>query len=117
MARDSVTPTQLSPDGDTAEPAGVAINVTNGIRVVVGKQRKTIIEITNTSAATKTVAVRKSTNAAENPVSDHSTASIAATTGKQILGPISARFIQSDGTVWLDFVSGHTGVVRAYELP
>ncbi len=117
MARDVVTSTKLGRNADIADVAGVAINTTNGTQVVANKWRKTVIEITNTAAATKVVTLRKATNSQDIPASDYSTAAIAITTGVQVLGPVGGQYVQADGSVYLDYVAGHTGVVRAYELP
>jgi hypothetical protein len=117
MARDIVTATLLGKNSDRADVVGVAINTTNGTSVAHGKQRKTMVVVTNTSGSTRVVTVRRNA-AAQDPVPvDYSTNPIAATTGIQILGPFDGRYIQADGSIWLDFVAGHTGVVRAYELP
>ncbi len=117
MPRDIVTSTKLGKNADIADVAGVAINTTNGTSVAHGKQRKTIVIVTNTSAGTKVVTVKRNA-AVQDPVpNDYSTNPIAATTGIQVLGPFDGRYIQADGSIWLDFVSGHTGVVRANELP
>jgi hypothetical protein len=117
MARDIVPITPLSKNSDRADVAGTTINTTNGAAVSVGKHRKTWIIVTNSSASTRIVTVRRNT-AVQDPVgADYSTAPIAATTGVQLLGPFDGRYVQADGTIWLDFVSGHTGVVKAYELP
>ncbi len=116
--RDDVTPTKLAVNSDITDVAGVAINTTNGTRIVVtGKKRKTIVVVTNTAAATKVVTVRKATTSAEIPATDYSTIAVPITTGYQICGPFSGQYYQADGCIWLDFVAGHTGVVKAYELP
>lgn len=117
--RDDVTPTKLAVNTDITDVAGVAINTTNGTRVLVGlgKKRKTIIMVTNTAAATKVVTVRKATSSAEIPATDYSTIAIPVTTGLEILGPFNGNYIQADQGIYLDFVAGHTGVVKAYELP
>jgi hypothetical protein len=119
LARDDVTPTKLAVNSDITAVAGVAINTTNGTRVLVGlgKTRKTIISVTNTAGATKVVTVKKATTASENPTADYSTIAIPITAGEGILGPFNGKYIQADGGVYLDFVAGHTGIVRAYELP
>jgi len=116
VTRDDVTSTKLVKDSDITDVAGVAINTTNGTRVLATKWRKTIIMVTNTSASTRVVTVRKATNAQDIPA-DYSTIAIPVTTGVEILGPFSGRYIQADGGIYLDFVSGHTGAVKAYELP
>jgi hypothetical protein len=117
MARDIVTSTKLSKNADIADVAGVAINTTNGTSVAHGKQRKTYVVVTNTSGSTRVVTVKRNAAVQDPVASDYSTNPIAATTGVQILGPFDGHYIQADGSIWLDFVSGHTGAVKAYELP
>lgn len=117
MARDIVTSTKLSTNGANAQPAGVAINPANGTSVAHTRSRKTIIAITNTSASTRVVTVRKSTSASEPVLTDYATPAIAATTGVLFLGPLDGRYLQADGSIYLDFVAGHTGVVYALEHP
>jgi hypothetical protein len=117
MARDIVPITPLSKNADRADVAGVTINTTNGASVGVGKHRKSYIVVTNTSASTRIVTVKRNAAVQDPLPSDYSTSPIAATTGVQLLGPFDGRYVQADGSIWLDFVAGHTGVVKAYELP
>jgi len=115
MARTDVTTVKVVRDTDFT-PAGVAVDVTNGMRVVGTKLRRVHVLVTNTSAATKVVTVHKATNAQDIPATDYSSIAVPITTGIGILGPFSGRYIQSDGTIWLDFVAGHTGIVAPYEV-
>ncbi len=117
MARDIVTSTKRATNTDIADVAGVAINTTNGSSVTSNKVRKTYIVVTNTSGSTRIVTVKRNAAVADPVPTDYSTSPIAATTGVQVLGPFDGRYVQADGSIWLDFVSGHTGVVKAYELP
>ena len=96
-------------------PAGTAVDQPNGMRVVGTKLAKTYILVTNTSASTRVVTVRKATNAQDIPAADYSSTAVPVTTGIGILGPYDGRYIQADGTIWLDFVSGHTGIVAPFE--
>jgi len=117
MARDIVTATKLVTNTDIAQPAGVAINTTNGTAVAHGKHGRTIVVVTNTSAGTKVVTVRRNAAVSDPVPVDYSTTPIAATTGRQVLGPFDGHYTQADGSIWLDFVAGHTGTVAAFELP
>lgn len=116
MARTDVTSTKLGKDLDITL-AGTAVDQPNGMRVLANKFRKTLIIITNTSASTRVVTVRKATNSVDNPSADYSSIAIPITTGVEILGPFSGRYTQSDNGIYLDFVAGHTGNVHAVELP
>lgn len=117
MARTNVISTKLARDTDLLAPAGTAVDQPNGMSVTLSKLRKTLIVITNTSAATKVVTVRKATSSQDIPATDFSSQAIPITSGMDFLGPFGARYQQSDGTIYLDFVAGHTGVVYALELP
>jgi hypothetical protein len=117
MARDVVTSTKLSTNGAAAQPAGVAITPANGTSVVHGKQRKTIIVVTNTSGSTRVVTVRRNPAVSDPVPADWTSPAIAATTGVEFLGPFSAHYVQADGSIFLDFTAGHTGVVYAVEHP
>ena len=117
MARDIVTSTKVTTNAAVAQPAGVAINPTNGISVVHTRSRKTIVVVTNTSASTRVVTVRRNPAVSDPVPSDLASPAIAATTGVEYLGPFDGHYIQADGSVWLDFVAGHTGVVYAVEHP
>lgn len=117
MARTAVTSTKLAVNTDLLAPAGVAIDIANGMVVNFNKRSKTLIVITNTAAATKVVTVRKATTSFDNPAADFSSQAIPITTGQDFLGPFGGRYTSADGGIWLDFVAGHTGVVYALELP
>jgi hypothetical protein len=119
--RTDVSPVKLTKNADvnTATAPGVAVDIANGMRVLVGlgKLRRTIILISNTSAGTRVVTVRKATTSAEIPAADFASIAIPITTGLGILGPFNGQYVQSDGTIWLDFVASHTGNVMPFELP
>lgn len=90
----------------------------------LNKQSKTIIVVTNTSAATKQVTVRKaplawdySTTTPQVFPADYVGQALPATTGLGFMGPFTGRYAQGNGTIFIDFASGHTGVIYALELP
>ena len=114
MARTDVATVKVAKDTDFT-PVGTAVDQPNGMRVVATKLRKTWILVSNTTAATKVVTVRKATNAQDIPAADYASTAIPITSGIGILGPFSGRYVQSDGTIWLDFVAGHVGIVAPFE--
>ncbi len=114
MARTDVATVKVARDTDF-NATGTAVDQPNGMRVLYTKVRKTYILVTNTAAATKVVTVHKATNAQDIPATDYSSAAIPIASGLQVLGPFSGRYVQSDGTIWLDFVAGHTGIVAPFE--
>jgi len=123
MARDDVTTTKLTAGLEVVEPAGVAINTTNGSRVLFGvvtgsaaggKSRRVVLRITNTAASTKVVTIPK--GPAAQDAADIVTAAIAATTGVVYVA-VGTKYVQADGGIYVNFVAGHTGVVQAFEMP
>src|SRR5260370_22209559 len=117
MPRDVITSTKLSTNAAAAQPAGVAINPSNGASVVHTRSRKTIVVVTNASASTRVVTVRRNPMVSDPVPVDWTSPPIAATTGVEFLGPFDGHYLQSDGSIYLDFVAGHTGIVYALEHP
>jgi hypothetical protein len=113
-ARTDVTTQKVVKDTDFA-PAGTAIDQPNGMRVLFTKSKRTYILVTNTAGSTKVVTVHKATNCQDPPANDYSSTAIPATAGVGILGPFSAKYVQADSTIWLDFASGMTGAVAPFE--
>ena len=119
MARDSVAITGLTLSGGVAEPGGTAIVPANGASIPAGGDtRKLVIRVTNTHGSDHTVTIRAGVNppAFRQGIGD-AEVTVAASTGVQYLTVESARFIQSDGSVHLDFDTGMTGKVMAFRLP
>ena len=114
--RTDVTSVKIATNTD-ATPVGTAVDQPNGMRVLFRKVRKLFILVSNTSASTRVVTVRKATQAQDIPASDYSSIAIPITTGLGILGPFNGKYVQADGTIWLDFAAGHTGNVMPFELP
>jgi hypothetical protein len=115
MVRTDITTSKLAQSSDVAEPAGTAIDQPNGMRIIpgTGHNDRLLLRITNTSGATKQVTIAKSTSSQVN--TDQVTSPIAATTGVGLVR-VQPAMIQPDGTLWLNFVAGHTGVITAYEM-
>lgn len=119
MARDAVSITTLTLNAGTDEPAGTAITPANGASIPAGGDtRKLLIRVTNTHTSPHTVTIRAGVNppAFRKGLGDASV-TLAATTGVAYLTVESARFVQADGSIWLDFDSGMTGKVMAFRLP
>jgi hypothetical protein len=125
MARTDVSTTKLAEEVDILAPAGVAVDVANGHRILYGvvsgsalggRVRRVLIRITNTAASTKVVTIVRGPGAQDPAAADYATQAIPITSGEinLIVGP---KYIQADGGIYLNFVAGHTGVVIAYELP
>ncbi|NLH98501.1 MAG: hypothetical protein GX446_03310 [Chthonomonadales bacterium] len=119
MARDSVAITQLALSSGVAEPAGTTIAPSNGATIPAGGDtRKLIIRITNTYGSERTVTVRAgSAPPAFRQGLGDATITVPATSGVRYVTVESARFVQADGSIHLDFETGMTGKVMAFRLP
>lgn len=122
MARTLVTHSPFSANNSTADPAGTTIDstlVTNGVKISGVNPEETVIRVANTAGATKVVTI----NAGNNPPAIAGgqgalTGTVAATTGVLWFGPFSgAKFMQSDGTLTVDFASGTTGAITVFRVP
>lgn len=122
MPRTAVSATALTPNASIVEPTGTTIDatlVTNGVEVTAGNRTELVVlEVANTAGAPKNVIVRAGDNppAASAGQGDLTVAVTNATTRR--IGPFeSARFIQSDGKLNVDFESGTTGTIKVVALP
>lgn len=119
MPRDIVAITALTPDAGTAQPAGTAINVTNGAVINgAGDTKRLLVRVQNTVASAKNVTFR----AGVNPPSSRKgigdlVVQVPATTGDRLFVLESARFVQADGSIQVDFEAAMTGFVSAVRLP
>ncbi len=123
MPRTAVVPRALVPNGNLIGSTGAttidATLVTNGVVVENAKPELMLIRVTNTEGSTNTVTV----NAGDNPPAlaaggGNLVVTVAATTGVQYIGPFeSGRFLQSDGTIEIDFESGMTGAIDVLLIP
>lgn len=115
MARDAVAITALTLNAGVTEPAGTAINVTNGGSVAANRTDNLVIEVRNTAVGAKTVTIP----AGIGPLSGQGSlvVSVPATSGVKLITVESARFIQADGTIHLDYETAMTGTAAAYRLP
>src|SRR5687768_718167 len=117
MARTAIVPRALVANGNLTGATGAttidSTLVTNGVVVAAAHPERTLIRVTNTEGSTNTVTV----NAGDNPPayaagSGALVVTVAATSGIQYIGPFeSGRFLQSDGTIEVDFESGMTGAI------
>lgn len=122
MARTAVSYSPFTANSSTADPAGTTIDstlVTNGVKITAAATEETLIRVANTAGATKVVTI----NGGSYPPALASgqgaiTGTVPATTGVLWFGPLeSGRFLQSDGTLTLDFASGTTGTITVFRVP
>src|SRR5947209_1713227 len=108
MARTAVTITNLVKDGNVVQPAGTTLDQANGMNVATdGRLRKYLIAVTNTFAGTKAVTVRAGAAYPAGPAFQAGQGDLVinvAQNATQFIGPLSsARFVQADGSINLDF--------------
>lgn len=123
MARTALTPTVLTANTSTADPAGDDLDATNShVFTPTSPLDEYLIRVTNTTASTKTLTVK----AGDNPPADAAGAGdlvVSLTAGNvtaqvKWVGPLtSSRFIQNDGTVNLDVASAMTGKIAVFRVP
>ncbi len=140
MARTALTPVALDPKNPTLNNAGTAVDPTNGMSIALASSSipskpgsdRLILYVTNTTVSTKTVTVKAGAGVAapsgfgyaypipsqEQGLGDLTTGNLTATTGNAFIGPFeAARYIQQDGSIWVDFAAGMTGNIWAVLLP
>lgn len=119
MARDAVTVTALSSGVAATTPAGTTINTTNGaVITAAGGTERLLVRITNTNGTNRVATVK----AGDNPPAIRSglgdlAITVPATTGDVSLVVESARFLQDDGTILVDFAASMAGIISAIRLP
>lgn len=133
MARTSITPVLCGANNIDLNDAGTAIDATNGMVFTVtttgvpaaANIDRVLIYVSNSTASTKTVTIKAGANTTGAPntpafragLGDLTTGNLTASTGTAFIGPLDvSRFIQSDGTVQINFASGMTGTIWVFLL-
>ena len=119
MARTAVSYSNLVANSNLADPAGATIDATNSHVIADADPELTVIRVSNTAASDKVVTIKAGPTppALAGGLGDLAV-TVAATSGVQFIGPFeSGRFIQSDGSMLVDIVSGHTGKITAFRVP
>ena len=135
-ARSAVPASYFVREGALADPAGTAVDATNGNTVASPGPWKVILRITNTAGTGYNAIIRASGNGVtaagatqvspvpSNVVFAHSTegdltVAVAATTGVKWIGPLTSdRFSQPDGSLSIDYSNtSFAGTVTAFVLP
>lgn len=123
MARTAITPRALVANGNLNGATGAttidSTLVTNGVVVNNVEPERTLIRVTNTEGSTNTVTIRKGDNPPALAAGQGDlVVTVAATTGVQYIGPVeSGRFVQTDGSLEIDFETGMTGAIDVLLLP
>lgn len=124
MARTAITPVAAKRNAGVAKTQ-VNIDQANGMVIANADPEKTVLRVANTGTAGNAI-VRGSDSGPGYGVPDAAwmrgqgdvTTPVAATTGVSYFGPFdSARVLQSDGSMHVDFAAGVAGTVEALLLP
>lgn len=133
MARTNLPLTTMTPNSAVLNNAGTAIDATNGMNIqlpttavpAAGNADTLVLYVQNTTASTKTVTVRAGVGGGATPgaafrsgLGDLTTGNLTASTGTAFIGPFDvSRFIQTDGSLNIDFATSMTGTIWAVLLP
>ena len=117
MARTALTLNTLTPNASIAEATGNAVDPTNGHILSGSPHEETYIHIDSTFAGAKTFTVKAG---AKPPALEAGQGDLVVSinAAQRLLGPFtSGRFMQADGSLWLDVEAAATGTIRAYRIP
>lgn len=120
MARTALTVTKLAANSSVADPAGNAVDPTNGHVLTLPEDatlEEIFLEINSTFAGSKNFTVKAGANppALEAGQGDLIVAINAAV---RLVGPFtSGRFMQAGGSLWVDVEAAATGTIKAIHLP
>jgi hypothetical protein len=122
MARTNVPVTSLAIDAKVDAPSAVAIVHADGATIPAGGDtRKLLLVLTNTTAGTKIMTIKKGlgSQAVRAGVGDLAISFGAGNVTAQVKYVVieSARFAQADGSISIDFAADTTGFMNAYRLP
>lgn len=120
MARDAITITALSLNTALADVAGDTIDATNDAKLTPAQPLgRILLRISHTDSGTNTVTVKAgdmppATSATDLTVSFGDGSSVPVV---KYLVLSSDRYLQSDGTVEIDYSSSFAGTIAAFALP
>ena len=120
MARTNVPKSNWVGNGNLADPAGTALDPTNDHVVAAAPTDRLMLRVTNTHGSAHNVTVKAGVYPPAMAAGQGDlTVQVAATTGVQWIGPLeSGRFIQADGSIYVDLPdAAHTGTITAFVLP
>ena len=132
--RTSLPLSTLVPNGADLNDAGTAVDQANGMIIALpttgipapGSLERLLIWVESSYAGgTMTVTVKAGVGGGATPGAafesgkgDLTTGNITASTGTAMIGPLEvARFLQLDGSVWLNFSTSATGTIWAFLVP
>lgn len=119
MARTNIPVTEMVLNGNIADPAGTNVDPTNGhiITPAIGSIEELYIEINSSFAGAKTFTFK----AGANPpalAAGQGDLVVSLNNAVGIVGPLSSsRFVQKDGSIWIDVAAAATGTIKAIHMP
>jgi hypothetical protein len=119
MARTAVPYSNLVANSNLTDPAGTTIDQANGMYIAAARPELTLLRVANTNGSNRVVTIKAGPNPPALAAGQGDLAvTVAATTGVQWIGPFeSGRFIQSDGTINIDFAASFAGTITAFKVP
>ena len=120
MARTNLPYSTLVANSNLTDPAGTAIDASNHHVIAAAKPERTLLRVANTNGSDRTVIVKAGNT---NPPAVAAglgdlTVTVAATTGVQWIGPFdSSRFLNTDGTMYINAGTSLAGTVTAFLVP
>lgn len=118
MARDTVTVTALTQNAGTTNPVGTTITPANDAEIDGTLAERMLIRVTNTHGTAHPVVIKAGVNppAFRSGLGDLSV-TVPLTSGDVLIPIESARFMQADGKIHIDFETDHAGKISAIALP
>jgi hypothetical protein len=118
MARDAVADTALKSEAPTVTPAGTAINAANGGTIAAIKDAsRVVLRFVNTFAGVKKITIKAGVNP---PALRQGIGDLVLTLAQNedvMLCIESARHLQADGSISIDYEAGTTGTASAVLIP
>lgn len=116
MARTNAPVTALVGNAGTA-PTATSIDIANGLVVAAAQSDRSVIIVTNTDTSAHIVTIPAGDPVLGAGSQQPQTFSVPASSSLAI-GPLeSDRCAQKDGSIQLNFVTGHAGTVTVYQMP
>lgn len=118
MARTNVPLTALAANAGTEQAAGTTADPTNDhVIPALGNTEHLLIRFANTAGADHTATIKAGVGESAGQ-GDLPAITVPATTGVMLVAGLeSARFMQADGSIYVDLDTGFAGTVTAYRLP
>lgn len=119
MARTAITPLAAVRNGGAAKTQA-NIDQANGMTIAAAVPEKTILRVSNTGTAGNAIVRAGNSGLYPSVLAGQGdiTTNVAATTGVSYMGPFdSARVLQSDGSLSVDFAAGVAGTIEVLVLP